>query len=52
MGFDMAEQDDIKKFREMLDSCMEDSVKKLDTKKVSDQKKQTMIGKFKKAMWG
>jgi hypothetical protein len=40
--------EDVKKFREMLDSCMEETSKKLDMKHIPEEKKQGMIRKFKK----
>jgi hypothetical protein len=47
----MPEEKDVRKFREMLDGCLDESIKKLDLNKVSDEKKAGMIDKFKKAMW-
>jgi hypothetical protein len=44
----MAEKEDVRKFREMLDECVEGSMKKLDLKKLPEEKKAGMIRKFKK----
>ena len=42
--------EDVKKFKDMFDNCMEESMRKFDFKKIPEQKKATMIQKFKKAM--
>ena len=42
--------DDVKKFKEMFDTCMEESMSKFDFKKIPEQRKQNIIQKFKKAM--
>ena len=44
----MTEKEDVRKFREMLDECVEGSMKKLDLKKLPEEKKAGMIRKFKK----
>jgi len=40
--------EDVKRFREMLDECVESGMKKLDIKQIPEEKKQGMIRKFKK----
>jgi len=40
--------EDVKKFRELLDECMTEAGKKLDLKKLPEEKKRTMGEKFKK----
>jgi adenylylsulfate kinase-like enzyme len=42
--------DDVKKFKEIFDNCIDESMKRVDMKKLSEQKRQGMIQKFKKAM--
>jgi hypothetical protein len=43
----MPEKEDVKKFREMLDECMTEAGKKLDMKKLPEEKKRSMLKKFK-----
>jgi hypothetical protein len=42
--------EDVKKFKDMLDECVEQGMKKLDLKKLPEEKKASMIRKFKKAI--
>jgi|GEM_PF-6325757 CRISPR/Cas system CSM-associated protein Csm2 small subunit len=42
------DEKEIKKFKEIFDKCLDDSIKKLDFKKISEDKKENLVSKFKK----
>jgi hypothetical protein len=46
----MPEKDDVKKFKEFLSECLEEREKKSGIKEIPQEKKASMIEKFKKAI--